>query len=94
MAEKLRFGIVGCGVIGPIHAEAIASLPDAQLAAVTDIIPERAQKLAVKYGAAPYTDFQEMLTRERLDVVIVCTPSGMHREHDHRKTGGDQPRGD
>src|SRR5712691_12567386 len=81
MTEKLRFGIVGCGVIGPIHAEAIASLPDAQLAAVTDIIPDRAQKLAAKYGAAPYTDFQEMLTRERLDVVIVCTPSGMHREH-------------
>jgi len=81
MREKLLFGIVGCGVIGPIHAEAIASLPGAQLAAVTDIIPERAQKLAARYGAAPYTDFQEMLTRERLDVVIVCTPSGMHREH-------------
>jgi UDP-N-acetyl-2-amino-2-deoxyglucuronate dehydrogenase len=81
MTEKLRFGIVGCGVIGPTHAEAIASLPDAQLAAVTDIIPERAQKLAARYGATPYTDFQEMLTRERLDVVIVCTPSGMHREH-------------
>src|SRR6266852_470911 len=81
MTEKLLFGIVGCGVIGPIHAEAIASLPDAQLAAVTDIIPERAQKLAAQYGATPYTDFQEMLTRERKDVVIVCTPSGMHREH-------------
>jgi UDP-N-acetyl-2-amino-2-deoxyglucuronate dehydrogenase len=79
--KKLRFGIVGCGVIGPTHAEAIASLPDAQLAAVTDIIPERAQKLAAQYGATPYTDFQEMLTRERLDVVIICTPSGMHGEH-------------
>src|SRR2546421_1314069 len=81
MTEKLRFGIVGCGVIGPTHAEAIASLPDAQLAAVTDIIPERAQKLAALYRATPYTDFQEMLTGERLDVVIICTPSGMHGEH-------------
>src|SRR3989440_11076475 len=81
MTEKLRFGIVGCGVIGPTHAEAIASLPDAQLAAVTDIIPERAQKLAAQYGATSYTDFQEMLTCERLDVVIICTPSGMHGEH-------------
>ncbi len=80
MTEKLLFGIVGCGVIGPIHAEAIASLPDAQLAAVTDIIPERAQKLADQYGATPYTDLQEMLMRERLDVVIICTPSGMHGE--------------
>lgn len=46
MAEKLRFGIVGCGVIGPVHAEAIASLPDAQLVSVVDINPKQAQKLA------------------------------------------------
>src|SRR6266702_5638598 len=84
MTERLRFGMVGCGVIGPVHAEAIASLPDAQLVAVTDIIPERAQQLAEKYRATPitvYTDLQEMLARERLDVVIVCTPSGLHGEH-------------
>ena len=41
MAEKLRFGIVGCGVIGPVHAEAIASLPDAQLVSVVDINPKQ-----------------------------------------------------
>ena len=81
MAEKLRFGIAGCGVIGPVHAEAIASLPDAQLVAVTDIHSERAQTLAEKYGATPYEDLQEMLDREQLDVVIICTPSGMHGEH-------------
>jgi predicted dehydrogenase len=55
MAEKLRFGIVGCGVIGPVHAEAIASLPDAQLVSVVDLNPEKAQKLASQYGATPYT---------------------------------------
>ena len=81
MTEKLRFGIVGCGVIGPTHAEAIASLPDAQLVAVTDLIPGKAQKLADTYGGTPYTDLQEMLTRERLDVVDICTPSGLHGEH-------------
>jgi UDP-N-acetyl-2-amino-2-deoxyglucuronate dehydrogenase len=81
MTEKLRFGIVGCGVIGPTHAEAIASLPEAQLVAVTDLNAERAQKLADQYGATFYTDLQEMLTRERLDVVDVCTPSGLHGEH-------------
>src|SRR5437660_9878204 len=81
MTERLRFGMLGCGVIGPVHAEAIASLPDAQLVAVTDIIPERAQHLAEKYRVISYTDLQEMLVRERLDVVIVCTPSGLHGEH-------------
>jgi UDP-N-acetyl-2-amino-2-deoxyglucuronate dehydrogenase len=81
MTEKLRFGIIGCGVIGPLHAEAITSLPDAQLVAVADIIPELAQKLAEKFHVTPYSDFQEMLAREQLDVVDVCTPSGMHGEH-------------
>ena len=80
MAEKLRFGIVGCGVIGPVHAEAIASLPDAQLASVVDINPKQAQKLASQYGATPYTQLQHMLDSEQVDVVIICTPSGLHGE--------------
>jgi UDP-N-acetyl-2-amino-2-deoxyglucuronate dehydrogenase len=80
MTEKLRFGIVGCGVIGPTHAQAIASLPDAQLVAVTDINPEKAQRLADEYAAKPYTALAEMLAGEQLDVVIICTPSGLHGE--------------
>ena len=81
MPEKLRFGLVGCGVIGPLHAEALVSLPDAQLEAVTDSVAERAQSLAARYGARAYTDLNVMLEREKLDVVTVCTPSGLHGEH-------------
>jgi len=81
MMKNLRFGIVGCGVIGPYHAQAITSLPDAELVAVADLIPERAKKLAEKFQVTPYADFQEMLAREQLDVVDICTPSGLHREH-------------
>jgi UDP-N-acetyl-2-amino-2-deoxyglucuronate dehydrogenase len=81
MTEPLRFGLAGCGVIGPVHAEAISSLPDAVFVAVADLSPERAQALADRYGATSYTDLSTMLEREGLDVVIVCTPSGMHGEH-------------
>ncbi len=81
MTEPLRFGLVGCGVIGPVHAEAIASLPDALLIAAADLDFARAQKLVGKYGGTPYHDLQSMLQRERLDVVIICTPSGLHGEH-------------
>ena len=80
MAKTLRFGIVGCGVIGPVHAEAIASLPDAQLVSVVDTNPQQAQKLARQYGARPYIQLQDMLDREPVDVVIICTPSGLHGE--------------
>jgi len=81
MAEPLRFGLVGCGVIGPVHAEALASLPDARLVAVADLNAERAQKLTAQYGGTTYPDLQSMLQHEPLDVVIVCTPSGLHGEH-------------
>ena len=78
--QTLRFGIVGCGVIGPTHAAAIARLPDAQLVAVADSDAELAVKLAQTYDATPYADLQDMLDRADLDVVDVCTPSGLHAE--------------
>jgi UDP-N-acetyl-2-amino-2-deoxyglucuronate dehydrogenase len=81
MSEKLRFGIVGCGVIGPTHAEAIAHLPEATLVSVADTKPEQAQLMAQKYHAKAYASLQAMLANEQLDVVNVCTPSGMHGEH-------------
>ncbi len=81
MVDRLKFGIIGCGVIGPTHATAIAAVPEAQLVAVTDLDPARAQSLAEKHGATPYTDIEEMLDRAELDVVDVCTPSGLHGEH-------------
>jgi UDP-N-acetyl-2-amino-2-deoxyglucuronate dehydrogenase len=81
MTEKLRFAIIGCGVIGPLHAQALASLPDAELVAVADHTTERAQRLAAQYGARAYTDMDEMLASEQLDVVTICTPSGLHGEH-------------
>src|SRR5437870_3256713 len=80
MTRKLRFGIIGCGVIGRLHAEAITSLPDAQLIAVSDSIPKQAQKLREAVQIKSYGDFQEMLAREQLDVVDICTPSGLHGE--------------
>ena len=81
MADTLRFGIIGCGVIGSTHAEAITNLPGAQLVAAADITPINAQKLADMYNVTVYTNLQEMLDRKEMDVVNICTPSGNHREH-------------
>ncbi len=78
MTENVRFGIVGCGVIGQIHAEAINGLPGAQLVAVADSVPEQTHKLAQKYQVRAYDSLPEMLESEELDVVDVCTPSGLH----------------
>jgi len=79
--DAVRFGLIGCGGIGKHHAKTIAALPDAVLVAVCDIRPERAQALAEQHGCAAYADYPAMLARDDVQVVNVCTPSGLHAEH-------------
>ena len=76
--EKVRVGILGCGVIGPHHARAISGLEDAELVAVADVVPELADELAGEYGCSSHSSLGEMLSGAELDAVCVCTPSGMH----------------
>lgn len=80
MNDTLRFAIIGCGVICATHAAAIAAQPDAELVAVADIDAARAQNMAREHGARAYSDVSEMLRSEQLDVVDICTPSGLHGE--------------
>ncbi|HMH50522.1 MAG TPA: Gfo/Idh/MocA family oxidoreductase [Candidatus Acidoferrum sp.] len=77
----LSFAVVGCGRIAGHHADHLADLPRARLAAVCDLQPERAEAYARKHGVPAYTNYHEMLRREQIDVVNILTPSGMHPEH-------------
>ena len=73
----MKFALVGCGRIAQRHAEHITV--SGQLVAVCDIIREKADKLALAYGAAAWYDIDELLLKEKdLDVVVVCTPNGLH----------------
>jgi UDP-N-acetyl-2-amino-2-deoxyglucuronate dehydrogenase len=80
--ETYGWGIVGCGVIAPNHAKAVqASAPRARLVGVCDVVPEKAQALKEEFGAALATSsLDELLRRDDVDVVSVCTPSGLHAE--------------
>jgi len=79
MERKIRFGIIGCGVIAPNHANAIVHNDRAELIAVCDIEEEKAKSFQQKYNVPYYyTDYKEMLKRDDIDVVCICTPSGMH----------------
>ena len=76
--KPLKFGIIGTG-IGKAHANALKKLADdAKLVAVADIVQERAVELANENDATAYADHHEMLAKADLDVVCVCTPSGLH----------------
>lgn len=76
--KKLKAGIVGCGAISSVHAQALKGMENAMLTAAADIKLERAQKLAEKYGARSYSSLEEMLQKENLDVLHICTPHALH----------------
>ena len=80
--RTIGFGIIGCGVIAPTHADAIrANEPNgAELVAVFDVVPEAAQKLAARYNVPAYSDLTAFLAHPGLDVVNVCVPSGLHSQ--------------
>ena len=81
MPERLRFAIVGCGRIAPRHAQSLAELSDrAQLVAVADVIESRAQRPARDYSAEAATDYRRLLDRKDIDVINICTPSGLHAQ--------------
>ncbi len=77
--KKIRLGMIGCGRISKNHFEAVAQIPEAEFVACADIIEEKALSAAQQYKIpAHYTDYHEMLEKEKLDIVTICTPSGMH----------------
>ena len=78
MARTINLAVVGSGLIGSIHAQAIAEVPNAKMTVVIDSFEERAQQLAAKYGAAAEKDLAEALKRDDIDAVHICTPSGTH----------------
>jgi len=69
----LRIGIVGMRGIGNTHAQAHSKDPLAKLVAVCDVIKERADTAAAKYGVKAYYDLAEMIKNEDLDMVDVTT---------------------
>ena len=77
--KKIKLGLIGCGRISKNHFDAVSQFPDAEFVAVADIIPEKAQTMADQYNIpGVYQDYQEMLRKEELDAVSICTPSGSH----------------
>lgn len=73
-----RFGIIGCGTVAGIHAAAIESMDQAELAGVFDPVPAKAEAFAAENGTAVYDSLEKMLADPSIDIVNICTPSSTH----------------
>lgn len=77
--RRIRIGVVGCGRISVNHFGAIdAHKQDLQLAAVCDINPDRLRDAERKHGVTGFAALSDMLSSSDVDLVALCTPSGLH----------------
>jgi UDP-N-acetyl-2-amino-2-deoxyglucuronate dehydrogenase len=79
-APPVRIALAGCGRISRNHFDAIAKINGLELAAVCDIVPERATEAGKKFSVPAFESFDEMLASVQCDAVALCTPSGLHPE--------------
>ncbi|MEO1940974.1 MAG: Gfo/Idh/MocA family oxidoreductase [Candidatus Thioglobus sp.] len=76
---KINIAIVGCGRIAKNHFGSIEKYPeDFALTAVCDTNKKALQQAMDEYQVPGYASLTEMLKNEQLDVVSICTPSGIH----------------
>ena len=76
-----KFALVGCGNIAKKHIHVIQNyLDDAEIVALYDIIPERAQTMSATYNVPGFSDLKKMFDSlgDKIDVVSILTPSGVH----------------
>ena len=77
--RKLRVAVIGGGFIGKQHIEAIRRIPGTEVVALSERREEAAKALSEELAIpAYYTDYQEMLEKEKPEVVHICTPNNTH----------------
>jgi predicted dehydrogenase len=78
--EPLKTGIIGVGLLGGSHARTAAGNANVTLKAVADTRAAIGRGIANETGAVWYADYNEMLSKEDLDLVIVATPDPLHKD--------------
>jgi myo-inositol 2-dehydrogenase / D-chiro-inositol 1-dehydrogenase len=82
MNEKrmpLRFGLLGAGRIGKVHAKTINDNPSGTLVAVTDAVPAAAESIERQYGCQTRS-IEAIESATDIDAVIICTPTDTHAD--------------
>lgn len=79
--EKLRFGILTYGKVAHLHAQALRSIPEVELAAVWGRNREKREEFARMYGIEAFDDIAAMIRTAHLDAVLVASPHPQHAEH-------------
>ena len=76
--RQFGFGIIGAGTISEIHALAINAIQNAKLIGVYSINKDKLSAFALRNNCIAFDSLEIMLMSKEIDVVCICTPSGVH----------------
>ncbi len=76
--EKVRVGVVGTGHLGKHHVRILSEMAGADLAAISDSVPDRLREISAKYGVEGHADYRQLAGK--VDAVCVVVPTHLHRE--------------
>src|ERR1017187_6590104 len=85
--DTLRPAIVGCGKVGHLHAKSLSRAPESRFVAACGRDLERTQRFAAEYGVKAYCDVEEMIAREGVQALTLCTPHPLHAFHAIKAAG-------
>nr|WP_245710813.1 Gfo/Idh/MocA family oxidoreductase [Citreimonas salinaria] len=81
MQDTIRYGVIGCGMMGQEHLRNIALLPEAHVAAIYEPNPAMAKAAqAIAPGAKMCGSLADLLAHERLDCLLIASPNHVHVE--------------
>lgn len=81
MTPSVHVGIIGAGAVARHHAMAYQRIPGVEIAAVSDLLPERAESFAKEFNIPQtFTDYHELLMMPEIEAVSVCTYNQAHRQ--------------
>jgi len=79
MSDRRRIAVIGAGFMGSMHVGILARLKGCELAAIVDPNTALAEEVAKRVGGcAVYAGHEELLEREPLDLISICTPDNLH----------------
>lgn len=78
--KVLKAAVIGAGSMGYNHVRVYAEMDTVELVAVADPSPAAARRVARTYRLAPYSDYRQMLDREKPELVSVAVPTHQHAE--------------
>ena len=74
---KVRLALIGMGMIGKLHAETMSRMKDVEFVAASDVDPKH-KKTAEDLGTKYYQSYEEMISKEKMDGLVVAVPNELH----------------